>query len=240
MAGTIPGVRARLAAVAEAIPENSRVADIGSDHGRLPRLLVHSGRARSCIATEHGAGPAHRLKSGVVGSAEADRIEIRRGNGLEPLHPEDRLQVLVLSGMGGATMLEILQPPRLEALGVERLVLQPQSSWGRLRRALDERGWTVERERLVRDRDRFYTVMSARRGAEAAPLPPGFEAPQAYEVGPCWYRDREPLALEYWAGRERHAKTLLRSARGAGRDHAESELRLARGALAAFERAPVG
>ncbi len=159
MTGTFPRGRARLLAVNEAIPVGSRVADIGSDHGRLPRLLIRSGRAAWCIATEYGAGPARRLRAGVTACPEADRIEIRQGDGLDPLRPEDRIDVLVLSGMGGATMLSILDPARLQTLGVEWLVLQPQSGWAGLRAVLEQHGWNVSAERLVRDRGRFYTVM---------------------------------------------------------------------------------
>ena len=155
-------MRPRLLAVAEAIPVRSRVADIGSDHGRLPRLLIRSGRATWCIATEYGDGPARRLRAGVTAGPEADRIEIRQGHGLDPLRPEDRIEVLVLSGMGGPTMLSILDAARLQALGMEWLVLQPQSGWAGLRAGLEQRGWSVSAERLVRDRGRVYTVMQVR------------------------------------------------------------------------------
>jgi len=161
MIGTFPRMRPRLLAVTEAIPVGSRVADIGSDHGHLPRLLIRSGRAVWCIATEYGAGPARRLRAGVTVCPEADRIEIRQGHGLDPLRPEDRIDVLVLSGMGGPTMLSILDAARLQTLGLESLVLQPQSGWAGLRAGLGQRGWSVSAERLVRDRGRFYTVMSA-------------------------------------------------------------------------------
>jgi len=159
MTGTFPRMHPRLLAVNEAIPVGSRVADIGSDHGRLPRLLVRSGRAAWCIATEYGAGPAQRLRAGITACPEADRIEIRHGDGLDPLRPDDRIDVLVLSGMGGPKMLSILDPVRLGALGVERLVLQPQSGRAGLRAGLAQRGWNVSAQRLVLDRGRFYTVV---------------------------------------------------------------------------------
>ncbi len=160
MTGTFPRVRPRLLAVTEAIPVGSRVADIGSDHGRLPRLLIRSGRAAWCIATEYRAGPTRRLRAGITACPEADRIEIRQGDGLDPLRPEDRIEVLVLSGMGGPKMLSILDPARLQALGVEWLVLQPQSGRVGLRAGLEQRGWNISAERLVRDRSRFYTIMT--------------------------------------------------------------------------------
>ena len=169
MIGRFPRMRPRLLAVNDAIPVGSRVADIGSDHGRLPRLLIRSGRATWCIATEYGAGPARQLRTGVTACPEADRIEIRQGDGLDPLRPEDRIDVLVLSGMGGPTMLSILDPARLQTLGVECLILQPQSGLAGLRAGLAQHGWNVSSERLVRDRGRFYTVMTVPLRRETRP-----------------------------------------------------------------------
>ena len=236
----IGGARPRLLAVTEEIPAGSRVADIGSDHGRLPRLLIRSGRASWCLATEHGNGPAGRLRTGVTACPEADRIEIRQGNGLDPLRPEDRIDGLVLSGMGGATMLSILDAARLQILGVKWLVLQPQSGWAGLRAGLAQRGWSVSSERLVRDRGRFYTVMRALGGATTPPAPAGFDEPEWYELGPCWYRDRDPVAVEYWTERSSRARDRLRRARGEGLRYARGECDLADRALAALKSPRLG
>ncbi len=235
-----PRGRPRLLAVTEAVTAGSRVADIGSDHGRLPRLLIRSGRASWCVATEYGGGPAGRLRTGVGDSPEADRIEVRQGDGLNPLRPEDRIDGLVLSGMGGATMLSILDARKLRMLGVGWLVLQPQSGWASLRSGLASRDWGVTDERLVRDRGRFYTVMRALPGAEAPPPQAGFDERDWYELGPCWFRDRDPTAIEYWAERSSRARARLRRARGAGVRPAREECELADRALAALKSPRLG
>jgi len=240
MDGQLRHERPRLQAVTEAIARGSRVADIGSDHGRLPRLLIRSGRATWCIATENGSGPASRLRAGVAACTDADRIEIRQGDGLEPLRPEDRIDGIVLSGIGGATMLSILDAARLQALGIRWLVLQPQSGWAALRAGLAHRGWSVSTERLVRDRGRFYTIMRAAAGAAGPAVPEGFNEREWYELGPCWLRDRDPAAIEYWTERSSNARNRLRHARGDGLLHARGECELADRALAALKPPRVG
>jgi len=231
-------VRARLAAIAAMIPRGSRVADIGSDHGRLPRMLLASGRASWCVATENGAGPANRLRAGVETSPEADRIEVRRGDGLEPLCSDDALDALVLSGMGGPAILRILRAGRLDELAPERLVLQPQSGWGTLRAGLDELGRGVRRECLVEDRGRFYAVMLAGRGAGEIPPAEGFSPREWYEVSPCMARDGDPVAPAYWTSRLGRARRRLRDARGGGVEPARAECGLAERALALFTSRP--
>ena len=51
----LPPLSPRLAAIADAIEPGSRVADVGTDHGKLPLWLAASGRAAYCLATERNA-----------------------------------------------------------------------------------------------------------------------------------------------------------------------------------------
>jgi tRNA (adenine22-N1)-methyltransferase len=150
----------RLAAVADAALPANRIADIGTDHGLLPVRLLLAGAVSFAVATERSVArldPARRLaaKHGLAG------LDLRAGFGLEPLRAEDRLDVLVLAGMGGRTMRRILDPPRLAALGLPRLVLQPQTCLEEVRRSLDEAGFVLEVDRAVEDRGRRYVVLSA-------------------------------------------------------------------------------
>jgi len=233
-----PAIRARLEAVATMIPHGSRVGDVGSDHGRLPRMLVASGRSSWCVATEHGDGPERRLRTNVEGSPEADRIEVRRGDGLDPLRPEDDLDVIVLSGMGGPVMLRILRSSRLAEVSPRLLVLQPQSGWAGLRAGLAELGRGVQAERLVEDRGRFYTVMLAgTTGTEDRP-PAGFSPREWFDVGPSLARDGDPLAVAYWTRRLDRARRRLETAQGGGISVARSECDLAERALALFSSRP--
>ena len=53
---------ARLAAVAAFVPQGSRVADIGTDHGYLAAALVEEGRAPFVIASDLPAGPCEAAR----------------------------------------------------------------------------------------------------------------------------------------------------------------------------------
>src|SRR6476661_1445037 len=97
----------RLLAIAALIPAGARVADVGSGHGLLPRHLLATGRAAWCVATERDA---RRLRS-VLGDPEEPRLSLRHGDGLDPLLPEERLDVVVLAGLGGPSIARILGSP---------------------------------------------------------------------------------------------------------------------------------
>jgi tRNA (adenine22-N1)-methyltransferase len=224
----------RLEAVAALVSPGSRVADIGTDHGLLPRLLLATGRASHCIATEQRGHGMQRARWLAGQEHLALRLELREGFGLRVLLAADRLDVVVLSGLGARTILRILEDGRDTVPRIGRLVIQPQSEQALVRRWLFEHGHAIVDERIALDRGRFYVAMAAEPGAE-----PGYEdlspaeREMIEEAGPCLLRSADPLVRDYWE-RTLHAqqRILRRTGRGSGKDEAERRLQLARGVLA--------
>lgn len=105
------------------------------------------------IATEARPGPAARAR---------ERLgDCRLGPGLEPLAPGE-VEVIVMAGMGGATIAAALAGSP-EVAGAARLwVLQPMQRLQRLRDWLEAQGHAVERELSAADGRRVYTVLVVR------------------------------------------------------------------------------
>jgi len=225
--------------VASLVLPGSRVADIGTDHGRLPAMLLAAGRASWCVATELARTAVRRLEQPGAVPALESRLELREGFGLRVLEPADRIDVVVLSGLGARTVTRILEdrPPR--ELGVKRLVIQPQSEPDRLRRWLGRNGYAIVEERMVRERERFYVVIAAEpRPGPAVPDHPALNRADLEEAGPCLVRSADPVVREYWsrvAGEQE--RILARGSRGRGRAAAMTRLARARRVLAALPRA---
>lgn len=213
---------ARLLAVAEMIPHGSRVADVGSGHGLLPRHLLETGRAAFCVATERDE---RRLGSVL----RYPGLELRHGDGLAPLLPSDRLDVVVIAGLGGPSIARILDSPRRKALGIRRLVLQPQTGAADLRRRL-----ALVDERLALAGGRFYPVLAAEPGERSHDVA-GLDPEDLLEAGPCLVLRRDPLLRPMWEKEEARLVSILGRARpGRGRSAAEARLALARRVLAAL------
>jgi tRNA (adenine22-N1)-methyltransferase len=135
--------------VAALVPRGSRVADVGTGDARLPRRLSACGRTTWCVATERKPQAEGR-----------DDVELRAGDGLGPLEREDRIDVLILAGMGARKMIRILGGGGLERIGARRLVLQPQCEAERLRGWLAGRGFSVVAEQVTVERGRRYVVLA--------------------------------------------------------------------------------
>ena len=189
----------RIRVLADRIPAGSRVADIGTDHALLPRMLLGEGRATWCIATEITPAALGRLVSRIGDHPLPANFELRAGNGLAPLLPSDRLDVLVLAGMGAGTQVRILSCPHRAGLGNCRLVLQPQGEPAVLRRWLAGNGYRILEERLLRIRRSFHLTSAAIPADRPAPADhPHLSREDLLVAGPLLVRSGDPVVREYW------------------------------------------
>ena len=152
----------RLAAIAALVPEGARLADVGTDHAYLPVRLLLDGGIASAVATDVNEGPLQR------GRETAERygvrtILFRRCDGLADVRA-DEVDTVVIAGMGGETIIQILTDSPWPRTSGCTLLLQPQSRAEALRRFLAEHGYAIAREALVRDRGFLYPVIEAGAG----------------------------------------------------------------------------
>lgn len=150
----------RLLQIAAFVRDGSRVADVGSDHAFLPVMLVESGKCPHAIATDIHQGPVLRARQTVREASLEDAIEVRMGDGLAPVLPHE-VDDVVIAGMGGETIVAILQAAPWLQHPSYHLVLQPMSHAEELRRYLTEHGFAVQKETSLCDASHLYTVLCA-------------------------------------------------------------------------------
>lgn len=180
----------RLKTIAGHVPTGCRVADIGSDHGYLPAWLAQSGRARMVIAGEINADPARRARETCFEFGLEDQMEVRLGDGLQVIQP-DEVDVIVISGMGGTTIRQILEQGRAKLDGVMRLVLQPNVAAPELRAWLVANGFMIKEESLVEENHIIYEVIAAEPG-QSAPL-----SSLQLLIGPVLLAERPALFCDF-------------------------------------------
>ncbi|MFN7142643.1 MAG: tRNA (adenine(22)-N(1))-methyltransferase [Myxococcota bacterium] len=149
---------ARLAAVAALVPEGRPVADIGTDHGRLPAWLVASGRVPRAIGIDDKEAPLAGARR-MVARFGLD-VALRQARGCAGLAAGEVATVTV-AGMGGASIVDIVAGA---PDGVERVVLQPNNGEAAVRAWLGAHGWAIDAEHAVWDRGRWFAVLRAGRG----------------------------------------------------------------------------
>lgn len=176
----------RLQAIASYIPSGSRVADIGGDHAWLLVAMAQEGRIASGLVGEVRVGPYENARSRVRQYGCERIIDVRLGDGLS-VYESGEVDVIVIAGMGGTLIRDILQQGEEKLAEVKRLVLQPNVAGKQLRKWLLANGWVIVDEELVLDQDILYEIVVAEPGREE-----NIEEWQLM-IGPRLWQKRHPL-----------------------------------------------
>ncbi len=164
-----PGVR--LSAAASLVRPGSSAADIGCDHGRLAVHLVQSGRCPFVIAADLRPGPLQKAQALAQLHGVQQQVSCRLGDGLSVVQPGE-VQDIVIAGMGGGTIADILAAAPWVQSKTINLVLLPTTQAPELRCWLYENGFVLQREVPVLDGGYCYTVQQAAFcGQRTAPTP---------------------------------------------------------------------
>lgn len=152
-----PTLSSRLLACAGFVAPGDRVADVGCDHGYLSIYLLKNGIASSIIASDVAEGPLQSALRNAEKYGVKDKVSFYLSDGVRNI-PRD-FDTLVCAGMGGDTMIHILEAAPWLRNDQYRLVLQCQSKTPMLRQYLSESGWWITEEAVLRDGKFLYTVM---------------------------------------------------------------------------------
>ena len=149
----------RLLACAGFILPGQRVADVGCDHGYLSIYLLTHGIASRVIASDIKEQPLQSAIRNAEKFGVRDKIEFYLSDGVCSI-PRD-FDTMVCAGMGGDTMISILESAPWLQSEKYRLILQCQSKTPLLRQYLYDTGYQILREALAKDGKFVYSVMEA-------------------------------------------------------------------------------
>ncbi len=214
-------LKGRLAEIAGYVPQGSTVIDVGTDHAYLPIFLVQRGRCPRAVGVDIHAGPYRSAVEQVRLQGLPDRIRVCQGDGLQPVEPGEG-DVVVVAGMGGTTIVDILQAGERVLAQVNRLILQPMVAGSSLRLWLLQHGWAIRDEKLVEEDGRIYEIGVAERGVQ--PIPSEI----MLELGPCIVAKKDPLLPRLVDSRVEALKTVLAEldkARRPGLEVKQAEIR---------------
>ena len=163
----------RLQAVADLVPNDAAMADIGTDHAYLPVWLLLEGKIRRAIAADLRDGPLDRAKLTATEYDCRENICFRLCDGLSGITPEE-VDTIVIAGMGGETIAAILEAAPWTRNQNYTLLLQPMSAQNDLRSWLWRNGFDVVKEQIVREGEKLYNILFVKYG-ESRPMSIGEE-----------------------------------------------------------------
>ena len=154
----------RLQAIAMLVPYNSIVADIGTDHGYLPIALVKTNQVPKAYAMDINEGPLMKARENIKAHGLEQQVIALKSAGLENL-PED-VDVVVIAGMGGILISDILETSKPKLSAIETLILSPHLDVPYVRRTVHGLGYKITEEKMVIDQEKYYTLIKCEQGNE--------------------------------------------------------------------------
>jgi len=146
----------RLQAIYDMVPY-SVTADIGSDHGKLMIALFNDGRIPKGYAVENKKGPYNRLTEALKEAHIEEDVVPLFSDGITDLPIS--VSTVVLAGMGGETILKILNdhPEKLKL--VQTIIVDAHTSVPKLRKEISEMGFVIADEQIVEEDHIYYEII---------------------------------------------------------------------------------
>lgn len=186
----------RLQMVASFLPDGAMFADIGSDHAYLPcYICLQDGQARA-IAGEINEGPYQSACNTVEANQLLNVIDVRLGNGLQVLK-KGEVTELVIAGMGGALIRDILEDGNEKLQNVKRIIAQPNIDGRNVRRWFLLNGFNITNEVIMEENDHIYEVIVADREEHQISHPPELTEKQLL-FGPLLMATKDPIFIKKW------------------------------------------
>lgn len=150
----------RLELIANRIENGETMADIGTDHGFLPIYLKLSGKSPKVIMGDVSLPSLDKARENADRyAASEDNMYFRAGDGLNILESGE-VDTVVIAGMGGKLIRDILAADMAHTCSFKKFVLQPRIGQGYLRKWLCDNGFTITHEDVVKERHHIPEVIT--------------------------------------------------------------------------------
>ncbi len=137
------------------------VCDVGCDHGKLSLYLIKENKAEKIIATDINEKPLQKAIELFNVNNLSDRADFYLTNGLQDIKSADNITHIVIAGLGGNTMAEIIDAAKFIKENKTKLILLPAQNTSKIRDYLYKNGYSINKESTVCENKKVYSCISA-------------------------------------------------------------------------------
>ena len=152
----------RLRAIGDLIEDNSFILDVGCDHALLDIYVVSNKKNVKAIASDINEGPLKGARDNIRKYDLEDKIVLSNSDGLESY--QEGVDVIILSGLGSTTIIDILIGGKDILDNIDEIIISSNNDYDYLRKNLGILGFTVDKELIVKDRNKYYQVIKFKKG----------------------------------------------------------------------------
>ena len=149
----------RLEAISSLIPNNSKVIDVGCDHGLLDIFLYEQNICNKVIASDINENALNNARENIKKNKLEKYIDTRLGNGLDTLKETDNIDTVIISGMGAHTVVGILKNNLNKLKNINTIVVQSNTKIEFLRKEVIKLNYFIEDEIMIEDSKKVYIII---------------------------------------------------------------------------------
>lgn len=150
----------RLECIKSMVSKCKIAADIGTDHGYVPEMLLSENICEKIIATDLNKGPLSSAIEYLTSMNLSHRCDFRLGSGLQVLN-ENEVDAIIIAGMGGDLISDIIEANKNIAFNASQLILQPMTHVDKLRKYLHQNRFLIIDENIVKEFHHYYFIIKA-------------------------------------------------------------------------------
>ena len=148
----------RLNKIAELVDFGASVIDVGTDHGYVPNFLCENKISSDIIATDISKNSLQKSIDLTKELGNEKYIRNILANGIV----DEKRDNIIIAGLGGIQIAEIINNSIEIAKSAKKLILQPMQKTQILRRELNNMGFKIIDEYMIYEDDRYFEIIIAK------------------------------------------------------------------------------
>lgn len=148
----------RLQKIASLVDFNSTVIDVGTDHGYVPNFLCEKNISKDVIATDISM---NSLEKSIELTKKLNNEDKIRNILCDGIYNEKRDNIII-AGLGGIQIAEIIEKSLEISKAANKLILQPMQKNHILRRELYNMGFDIIDEEIIYEDNRYFEIIIAK------------------------------------------------------------------------------
>lgn len=148
----------RLKKIAELVDFGATVIDVGTDHGYVPNFLCEKKISRDIIATDISKNSLEKSIELTKKMGNEKFIRNILANGIVKENRDN----IIIAGLGGIQIAEIILNSIEISKSAKKLILQPMQKTNILRRELNIMGFEIIDEEIIFEDDRYFEIIIAK------------------------------------------------------------------------------
>lgn len=147
----------RLMTIANMVPNESSIVDVGCDHGLLDIYLTLVKKV-NCVATDINVNCIKKTKENFEKTRLTQKIPLICTNGLDNINL-DRVDYVIIAGMGTSSILKIIA-----RANVSKCIIQANNNQYELRKKMNKMGFEIKNEVFVYEKKKYYVIIEFVKG----------------------------------------------------------------------------